>query len=289
MMEKQEQVSTGLKYQSPSDDPYSANTAMILKTELSSLEQYMENGDMAQSLLSNTETALMDINDSVQDIQTIIVGASTATMGETERYAYAEELAQIKENIMTVLNTTNAGRYIFGGYNTNNLPITNDGTNNLYNNQDLTAMTENEYDDWINEKIAINIGTGVQIEATMTALEVIGEGEDNLLGTIDKVIDLLKTEPFDDDAMEVQQGIMDEHFERVLYRLSEVGGKQKRLDMVYDSSEDRQLDLEELISKTEDVDLEEATIEFLMAEQAYTATLSSSADIIQPSLLDYLK
>lgn len=289
MMNKNTQLSTGKKYESPSDDPYSSNTAMLHKSELSSLKQYMENGETARNLLADTESALQDVDTRIQDIKALVVRSSTGTMGEDERKANAEELKQIKDHIMSVLNTTNAGRYIFGGYNTSETPITigNNGEN-LYNGKDLTNTANVNFDTMQSQKLGIKIGTGITIQATITALDVIGTGDDNLFGTIDEMVNLLEGS-FDNEKMDNLHGKMDDHFNRVLNQLASIGGKQKRLDMVYSRSEERELGIEDLISKTEDIDIEEAVMQYKMAEQAYNATLSSSTKIIQPSLLDYLK
>ena len=53
-------------------------------------------------------------------------------------------------------------------------------------------------------------------------------------------------------------------------------------------NEDQSLNLKELLSKTSDVDVVEAYIQYSTLKNMYTASLKTGAGIIQPSLLDYL-
>ena len=69
---------------------------------------------------------------------------------------------------------------------------------------------------------------------------------------------------------------------------SEVGAKQNRMDTAKTQNEEQNLNMKEILSKTEDIDLAEKTIELATLQSIYIASLQVSASIIQQSLVDFI-
>lgn len=102
---------------------------------------------------------------------------------------------------------------------------------------------------------------------------------------MDKIIDNLKngksaTEFLDD---------LDNKIDKLLYMRADCGAIQNRLDNMKSKNEDQSLNLKELMSKTSEVDIVEAYVKYSTLKNMYTASLKTGAQIIQPSLLDYLR
>lgn len=70
---------------------------------------------------------------------------------------------------------------------------------------------------------------------------------------------------------------------------SEVGAKQNRMDSAKDKNIDANFNMTEILSKVEDIDITEKTMEYATMQTVYLASLQTSAKVIQPSLLDYLR
>lgn len=70
---------------------------------------------------------------------------------------------------------------------------------------------------------------------------------------------------------------------------SEVGAKQNRMDSAKEKNGDSNFNMTEILSKNEDIDITEKTMEFAVMQTVYLASLQTSAKVIQPSLLDYLR
>lgn len=79
-----------------------------------------------------------------------------------------------------------------------------------------------------------------------------------------------------------------EHQQTVSVELSELGARMSRLSMIKDRLEQQSLTVEELKSKNEDTDLAAAAVEYNAMEDVYDASLSTTAKIVQKSLLDFL-
>ena len=78
------------------------------------------------------------------------------------------------------------------------------------------------------------------------------------------------------------------HQQTVSVELSDLGARMSRLSMIKDRLEQQSLTVEELKSKNEDTDLAEAAVEYNAMEDVYDASLSTTAKIVQKSLLDFL-
>lgn len=78
------------------------------------------------------------------------------------------------------------------------------------------------------------------------------------------------------------------HQQTVTVELSDLGARMSRLSMIKDRLEQQSLTVEELKSKNEDTDLATAAVEYNAMEDVYDASLSTTAKIVQKSLLDFL-
>lgn len=127
-----EQYSTGKKIQRPSQDPIIAVRALKLRTNLSELNQYYEkNIPDARSWMDVTESALVNINTILTDINSKCVQGANDPLTVSDRTSIVETLKQYKEQIYQEGNSNYAGRYVFTGYKTNTSLIFNETTTNL--------------------------------------------------------------------------------------------------------------------------------------------------------------
>ncbi|AGB42149.1 flagellar hook-associated protein 3 [Halobacteroides halobius DSM 5150] len=84
-------------------------------------------------------------------------------------------------------------------------------------------------------------------------------------------------------------GGIDQKLDLLLRRRAEVGAKQKRLEMNKSRLEENRINLKQLKSENEDVNMAKTIMNLKMSENVYRAALSSGARIIQPSLVKFLR
>ena len=60
------------------------------------------------------------------------------------------------------------------------------------------------------------------------------------------------------------------------------------MDSAQTKNEDENYNMTDILSKTEDIDFTEKTIEFTIAQTVYQASLQICAQVLPKSLLDYL-
>lgn len=282
------QVSSGKIRSNPSDDPCGASTSLYLSAKAGRLEQYASNVNSARTLVRETESALTGIGECLQSIKELVIQASSNTLSQSEREDICAEIAQYRDQILVCLNASGSGGYILGGYNTNNTPVTESDGTVCYNGVALVDMDDAQCGALSAQTVSVTVADGIQMKAAITALDVTGYGAGNLFATLDALmLELSRSDP-DETALDGLRERLDEHYDRVLTRLTETGGKENRLDMIEARLKKSQLAVEDLISRNDDVDIEESIIRYAMAEQAYEATLSVSGRTVRTSLLDYL-
>jgi flagellar hook-associated protein 3 FlgL len=111
-------------------------------------------------------------------------------------------------------------------------------------------------------------------------------------GTIFDMVMRLRDSLFMNNAEDVggsALGGIDLALDNLLKNRAELGAKASRLDMVHKRVIEDRTNFEEILSKTEDVDVAEAITKFKMLETTYRSALGVSARIIQPTLLDFLR
>lgn len=128
----QEQMASGKKHLSPADDPVAAAGLLRLKTELSRIEQFGKNIDIAQNNLELEESTLSSVENLLQRMREIgIAGGNTAVLTADDYKAYAVEIETRIQELFNLQNTRNAsGQYIFSGYQSGSPAFSTDGGGN---------------------------------------------------------------------------------------------------------------------------------------------------------------
>lgn len=125
LLKIQQQVSTGRRIVSPSDDPVAAARALDLAQAISVNEQYSENRNHARSSLAEVETVLNSVTALVRDVRTLAVGAGNRVLNDADRAALVEELRGRFEELIGLANATDStGQYLFSGYQATTKPFT---------------------------------------------------------------------------------------------------------------------------------------------------------------------
>ncbi|UTF60808.1 flagellar hook-associated protein FlgL [Gilvimarinus sp. DA14] len=122
----QEQMASGKRILSPADDPVAATQILQLNEEVSRIDQYIKNIDVAENSLNLEETALNSVLTLVQRMQELAVSAgNTAVLTPNDYKALVAETNSRIDELLNLQNTRNAaGQYIFAGYQGSTQPFT---------------------------------------------------------------------------------------------------------------------------------------------------------------------
>ena len=93
----QEQVATGKRIMTPSDDPGAAAEIIRLRSELNQVEAYQRNADQAISSLLSEEGAIAGAESMLQRVRELAVqGANDALLSAEDREAIASEIEGLR-------------------------------------------------------------------------------------------------------------------------------------------------------------------------------------------------
>lgn len=295
-----QQMDTQKKFSVPSDDPIGASKSLKFYTDLSKIEQYKRNVKDATSWMTETESALIEIGEVLDRADKLAVQMANGTYSEDDLKKTKEEVAQLKEHLVQISNTTYAGRYIFSGYKTDKELLDKDGTYKLRNlDTDLTAKLLDT------EVVEYNVGVSEDIKVNTVGMRVFGVGDVNatnpfdakeaetgntsyLISVFDNFEKALNGE-VDKGQIDATLGRIKTCMDQVLSVRAEVGAKMNRLNLTQKKLDSQVLSTKSLISYNEDVDLAEVSIKLKTEENVYRASLAVGARIIQPSLVDFLR
>jgi len=212
----------------------------------------------------------------VQRARELLVRGASDTTDAGSREAIAKEIDSLIESVKQDGNASFEGRYIFAGTKTDQVPYPDDGT-------DLYRGGANS--------VARQVGPGVSLDISVTAESFLGSGpasgDGRLLDTLRDIAADLRSG--DNAAMQADVSRIDKNLDDMLGVRALNGARQNRLEAALG----RMAQIEETtmtqLSDTEDADIAETLIELNSQQTAYQAALKVGANILQSSLLDFLR
>jgi flagellar hook-associated protein 3 FlgL len=266
------EVSTGSKLNQPSDDP--AAMAMLIQNRAaqSYSDQYQQNITTIRASMQTADSALSSVITSLTRAITLGTEGAGGTVSATDRTSIANEVSAIRDQLLSLANSTFNGSYIFGGSETSTPPFVLDSS-------DPSGVKYQG--DTTTRQVPTGDGSTIAANKPGDALFITGN---NVFGAIQGLITALQSGSGIDTATESVRSAFDHvSAERVFY-----GTSMQQLDSQsnYQSSSKLQLQTQE--NNLSGVDLAEAIGRLTNAENARNATLAATSQIGRTSLLDYL-
>lgn len=117
LIKTQQQVSTGRRILSPSDDPVAAARVLEVTQSQSLNLQYDTNIRSASSSLGLEESMLGSVGNLLQDVRTAMIQAANSPLTDEDRASIASELRSRYQELLGLANSTDGnGQYLFSGY-----------------------------------------------------------------------------------------------------------------------------------------------------------------------------
>lgn len=124
LLKTQQQVSTGRRILTPSDDPVAAARALDVSQADSANSQYAVNRSSAKSSLELEESTLQSLTSLIQDVRTATLSAGTPILSDSDRAAIVTMLRGSLDQLTGLANSTDGtGQYLFSGYQGNVKPF----------------------------------------------------------------------------------------------------------------------------------------------------------------------
>lgn len=269
LVETQTRIASGKKINSLSDAPGDIGKVLDYRTTLSKIEQYQENIADAKTRVEYTETVLGQINDLMNDAQNIASNSYT-----DNRDALALQVANIRDQVLGLVNTKYADSYLFHGDLTDTPPF------------DQTYPYDYAVGTGSDGTHDVMVGEGIQIPLQADGSDMFIESGDNLITVLD---DLEAALLADDDAA-IAATVdplyrIDDQLELVRSEFSAAYNRLEATDERWNSFSNA---VETMRSKLEDTDVTAAAVDLQLQQTHYEVLLNVAAQVIQPTLMDFL-
>lgn len=120
----QNQISTGKRVLTPSDDPVAATRILAIDRELALREQYGENIGAARSRLELEEATLDRFQDVLGRLRELAQQATSPALTQTDRQFIGREIEARREELLGLMNSRDAsGEFLFAGHQGGQAPF----------------------------------------------------------------------------------------------------------------------------------------------------------------------
>jgi flagellar hook-associated protein 3 FlgL len=129
----QQQVTSGKRFQTSSEDPIAATRAAMLDRTVADNKQFARNSNIIESRLNYAEQSLADVTHLMQSARDLALQGANAPMGQSERRMLATELRQLRGELVDIANRDDGnGEFLFAGTSTGTQPFASTATGVSY-------------------------------------------------------------------------------------------------------------------------------------------------------------
>jgi flagellar hook-associated protein 3 FlgL len=203
----------------------------------------------------------------------LLLAQVTDTASADTRKIAAEEMKQIRDEIMQIANTKVGNRYLFGGTQTSLAPYDATSDSPEYQGNDGSVQTM--------------IAPGVTMTTSPNGKAAFTKDD---LDTVKLLTDMMNAlNANDTQTINDNLGKVDQAMNLAIDARADVGAKLNRLDTTASHWDTVKLNLTQGLSNVEDADMTEAISQLNNWQTAYQASLSVSSKVFQQSLVDFLR
>lgn len=285
----QSQAATGQRIQWAGDDPAAMQRALNLQSDSRTATQFTKNLDFLKERATASQggiRSLQKVLDRAGEIATLADG----TKSPAQLRDYASEVDQLIRQAVTAANSQHRGDYLFGGTQTTQPPFTL--TENADRQVSGVAYTGNT------EASELEIAQGTTLSVQVPGANATGTGAHGLLADSRTGADLfahlisLRQHLTAGDTAAIaatDRPALTRDEDNVLYHLANTGAVQSRLDTASATLTSRASELRQALSRETDADLAQTIVQLTATQTAYRAAMQSGANLLNTSLMDFLR
>ena len=128
LLELRTQGSTGLKFNTSSDDPGSVNPILTARTQIQESERYIDTLGKASDNMDSMDSHMGHVEDLLVRAKEIAINAVNSTLSQSDLNTLADEISELRSELLDSSNAVVDGKYIFAGYQENTVPFVENET-----------------------------------------------------------------------------------------------------------------------------------------------------------------
>lgn len=251
-----------------------------LQSQLEGLSSYEGNAQDGIAWENTASTAMSSIANVTQRVRELLVQGANGTYNQADLETMALQVEQLTEGVKQDANTQYAGQYVFSGTATTTAPYEQGKSDEYKGNA---------------ESVSRAVGPGASVTVTTNISTLLGNGEEAKDG---KLLDTLRTiaKNLRAGTPEAREALattdlktLDGNIETLTQLQATAGSATDQLQTALSRNEDLQTSISKALSNTDDTNVAEASVAYANEQAAYEAALRAAANIVQETLLNFLK
>jgi flagellar hook-associated protein 3 FlgL len=172
------EVSSGLRVTSIGDDPVAAAQNVQLLNQIQEDDSFTQTSSLTQGSLQVTDSALGSVVTQLNQAISLATQANNGTMNASDLKSLSNELAGVRDEVLSLANTSYQGQYVFGGSQTGTVPFTLDSTT-------TPATVTYNGDSDVNTLVTPN---GQSIQLNVPGNQIFTSSTADVLGTLNNLV-----------------------------------------------------------------------------------------------------
>jgi len=273
----QQQIASGRRILTPSDDPVAAARALGVTQSQSLNTQYGTNRGYAKDSLTAVEGTLASVTDLIQNVKDTAIAAGNGNLTDSERAAMATELQGRLDQLIGLANATDGqGNHMFSGFQTATPPFVQTATGVQYQGDQGQRL--------------IQVDSTRQMAVSSSGQAVFQGGGQDLFKTLNDLITQLNTPGTTglSAALTTANSNLDLGLSNVLSVRASVGTRLQELDALDSYGSDKSLQYSQTLSTLQDLDYTQALTDLTRQQTILEAAQKSFAQTSSLSLFKFL-
>lgn len=274
-----QQIATGRKILTPSDDPVGSARALDVSQSKSVNQQFITNQGYAEDALKLVEGQLDGAGEIIQYARDRVLAAGNPALSPADRQSIATDLRSQFDAMLAIANTRDAnGDYLFAGYRSNTPP---------FEKTDLAGTPGTEYKGDQGSR-TMQVSSSRFMPVSFGGEVAFGSEGDGVFKVLGDFITALETGSDVPGAVSTALGGLDESLDRVLTTRAQIGSQLVEVGQLGFIGSDLDLQYQTTLSDLQDLDYNEAFSRLTQQRTFLEAAQQSFLKTTGLSLFNYL-
>jgi flagellar hook-associated protein 3 FlgL len=173
------ELSSGVRVTSLSQDPVASGENVLLLNQIQRDDSFTQSSGLVQGQLQVADSALGSVVSQLTQAISVATGADNGTLNASQLQAISNQLSGIRDEVISLANTSYQGQYIFGGSITSAAPFT-------ISNSTIPATTTYNGDEIVNY---LQTPNGQTIQLNMPGDQIFtGNGSNNVFDALNRLV-----------------------------------------------------------------------------------------------------
>lgn len=276
----QQQASTGLRINQPSDDPAGEMQVLAEQVQNNQLSTYQKNISDAQAKLNSSVSTLNQVSGLLTQAKDLALQGSNSGTTPSAYQAMAAQVTSILNEVVQLANTQQNGQYLYGGTAApTTTPFTVNAQGQVVYNGSSQALNE-------------PIGQGQQVQTLYAGNQVFQSPDlfQTLTALRDALSNVNNLSPNAQIAA-IQQTLtgLDNANTNVLNVVGQQSASLQNLQAVSSQIQNVQLQTQQQIGNVQNADISQVVVNLQEQQNLLEATMYSTSHVLSLSLLNFLK